>query len=247
MAANLEESSERNKESGAPNPTAAARPRTKICPSAWPVASGRPTNQDKRGKARHTPHSSPSPPPSSSFPQRKNHLAQTKQARSPPRPPRLLTRYQVSTARTKRNRAVTLLGGRVRERHDKQRPKERRGLWRRGQPASQPAHHGSEREEDRDAVCRGLPSAAVPLALQFWIPNHPAFSLLFFSWAKWSRLSSQVKRSTQLPCSCSRGPRGVARRRGEWKLCVGAVCLLACRNGLDTSLYVLPVLVPFRP
>jgi hypothetical protein len=186
---------------GAPESYRGGASQTKICPSAWPRASGRLTNQDRRGKARHTPHSSSSPlllvASRKNQPPEASSLAPTPAA--PPLSLRVLTRYQVSTVRTKRNRAVTPLVGRVRERHDEQRPKgwrQERSLEERA--TSQADNHATRAREGgrkigmRDAVCRGLPSAAVPLALRMWIPNHPAF---LFPWMKWS----EVKRSTQLP------------------------------------------------
>ena len=80
MAANLVESSRGNKESVLRAESyRGGAPRTKICPSSWPVASGRPTNQPGQAKRGNTKQSNKAkaqstlllvpPPPSSSFPQ----------------------------------------------------------------------------------------------------------------------------------------------------------------------------------
>jgi hypothetical protein len=64
MAANLVESSERNKESRHPESYRGGASETEICASAWTVASGRPTNQPPRtGEAKQDTLRTPPRPP----------------------------------------------------------------------------------------------------------------------------------------------------------------------------------------
>ena len=234
MAANLEEeSSEGNKESGGHR----IQPRRRVqeprfVRRAWPVASGRPTNQDKRGKARHTPHSSPSHPlllvASRKEPPRASSLA-----RSRPHARRAsLTRYQSinrpyeakpggNSPRWTRTRAPRQVG--------KQRPKGRRGLWRRERKIGMPFAVGSS-----PLPCRSPYGSGFQTTLPFL-----SLSLFFLPWAKWSRLSSQVKQARRFR-SCSRGTAGGgAPARGSGSL-RGAIERNGTR-GAASSYYLLVV------
>lgn len=203
--ANLEESSERNKESGAPNPI---QPRRRVRDQDLSVGlacserGGQPT---KESEAKQGTLGTPPRPPLllvASRPQRTTSRKQSKAsslslAPTPAAPRLFLTLYQVSTARTtKRNRAVTLLAGRVRDRHDEQQPNwmgktgDWGGLWRwrRGQ-TSQPAtrrERASERERKRRigmpfAVGSSpLPCCSSPYGFGFQT-TLPFLSLFFFS------------------------------------------------------------------
>jgi hypothetical protein len=189
--------------------------------------SERETNQpappDRRGKARHTPHSSSSPPPSSSFaqPRRKQALS--------PRPPRLL-----STA-IKYQPPVRSETGAVNSRR-----------WTRtGAPRRAKAKGGGDRRGEVSGGRRGqlasrLPSAAVPLALRFWIPDHAAFFPLYGRSGV-----SEAKHAGTEARSPFLYPREVARRRGgegtgslrvafDGTGRVEPFAYLACRIRLDT-------------